>query len=178
MKITAAIIIQFCLISICIGQEWKEFRSNYGDFSVMTPGPMSLKTFKTETELGEIEVLNFSYVDEEGISDNHLYMLTTYLLPEGTIESGGNEITDSLFQANIDRSIYDLSGKLLYAHDEMEQGRRTMTWKVIYDRGVAKFKCFYMDDRYFLLQVYSEKDNSINTSINRYLQSFRYLGSD
>ena len=175
MKFIVAILIQFFLITISFGQDWKEYRSNYAEFSVMVPGPMEMKEQMVETELGKIEVLNFHCKMEEENPENHLYMMTTYLFPDSSIQLTDAQTLDSLFNADIQRSLFDLGGTLLYDESVRESGHPAKLWKVDYDRGVAKFKCFFINDRYYLLQVYSTKEKSLNTSINRYMQSFRSL---
>ena len=172
MKIFVAILIQFFIISISFGQDWKEYRSNYAEFSVMVPAPMEMKEQMVETDLGKIEVLNFHCKVEEENPENHLYMLTTYVFPDSTIQWSDSITMDSLYNADIERSLLDLGGTLLYDENVRESGHAAKLWKVDYDNGIAKFKSFYIEDRYYLLQVYSTKEKSLNTSVNRYMQSF------
>jgi hypothetical protein len=142
----------------------------------MVPGPMLIKEHKVNTAVGELEVLNFYFnANEEEKPDNYLYMVTTYEFPYLAQDSSDNELLDSLFDDNINKSVLDLSGELLYAEDISEYGSPGKMWKLNYGNGVAKFKCFILKDRFYLLQVYTSKEKSLNNSVNRFMQSFRTL---
>jgi hypothetical protein len=141
----------------------------------MVPGPMQFKDHSVETNLGKIDVFNFFYSVEDTISDNQLYMVTTYTFPDSSIQWSEQSTLDSLFADNVQKSQDDLQAILLYENMEKENGVFTKTWKLQYNNGVAKFKCFFIEDQYYLLQVYSYKERSLNTSVNRFMQSFRRL---
>lgn len=176
MKFSATILLQILLLSISNGQDWKEYRSSYANFSVMVPGPMLLKEHKVKTIIGETEVLNFYFnEDQETNPDNYLYMITTYDFPYLLEDTSDMDLLDSVFTDNIDRSVLDLSGQLIYSENILEYGTKAKMWKLDYDRGVAKFKCFVIKDRFYLLQVYTSKDKGLNNSVNRFMQSFRTL---
>lgn len=176
MKIQVTILLQFLLLSIMNGQDWKEYRSTAANFSVMVPGPMLLKEYKVDTGIGETEVWTYFYnAAEEDAPENYLYMVTTYSFPYLMQDSTDGEILDSIFTDNVNRSIKDLYAELLYAEDVTEFGVPAKLWKLSYDKGIAKFKCFVLDDRFYLLQVYTTKENSLNTAVNRFMQSFRTL---
>lgn len=176
MKIISTILMQILLLSISNGQEWKEYRSSYANFSVMVPGPMLMKEHQVKTALGEMEVLNFYFnADKEDDPDNYLYMVTTYEFPYLVGDSSDVILLDSLFSDNIEKSITDLSAVLLYAEDVEEFGKPAKMWKLDYNNAVAKFKCFILNDRFYLLQVYTTKEKSLNNAVNRFMQSFRTL---
>ena len=84
----------------------------------------------------------------------------------------------NIFDESIDQSLTSLGGKLLYSTDitlqERFDGRVN---RISYNDGesIVKSKMYLVENRFYFLQVYTTKDNSLNLDMDDFLDSFKVL---
>lgn len=158
------------------------YLANDGSFSILSPGAFTEKYQELTTDIGNIEV--FTLLCQPNIEEdpNFLYLINYYDYPQG-FEDQDDDITEeeflkNLFDESIDQSVTSLNGNLLYSANIMLQenynGRLN---RISYDDGasIVKSKMFLVDNRFYFIQVYATKVNSLNTTMDAFLDSFKIL---
>lgn len=172
----------FLLLILGIGQPDTDiYTADDGSFSVLAPGEFVEKYQELETEIGDIEVFTLHCQLDITTHPNFLYLINYYDYPEGVKENAQNDTQDflkNIFDESIDQSLSSLDGKLLYSTDirlqERFDGRVN---RISYNDGqsIVKSKMFLVGNRFYFLQVYTTKDNSLNLDMDDFLNSFKVL---
>ena len=173
-------IFSFSIFFVLIFQttHWKWFTSETGLFTVMTPGELTEKVEKSETALGELAYYTFYYQPAETEdADNFLYMVSYCDYPEGSIHSDSVELVKDFFDATIETSVHSINGELFYESDINSGDYPGKIWRVNYGDGEAaiKTKAFLVENRYYAVQTITLRDKSLNPSIDKFLDSFKFI---
>ncbi len=158
--------------------DWITYESLEGRFSISTPHHFMEKTLKSETAIGTLETYYFVYqpegqIDAEG---NMLYTLSYVDYPENSIHSDSTELLDDFFKTTIETSIKSVKGELRYDTPEKIKGFPGWLWRVdVADKAVIKTKTYLINNRLYTLQVVTIAENSLNKSVDRFMESFRLL---
>lgn len=159
---------------------WNKYRSVDGRFKVLVKGIFVERTVKIQTTgFGEIEAHHFSHQPEKG-SDNLLYTIFYYDLPEGSLHSDSTEAVASFLDNTIEQSIASVNGTLLYENDVYLQGFSGRSWRVHFadNSAIIRTKAFLVNNRFYTIQIVTFADKSINGSIDTFMDSFYLLGED
>lgn len=154
---------------------WREFKSLEGKFRVLTPtGEMSEKVTKMKTALGELDYHQYIYKPEDKNTENVFYLISYCDYPKGTFPSDSTELIQDFLQTTVESSAESVKGNVPYQSDIQQSGHKGKVWRVQYnnDNVHVKNKCFIAADRFYLLQVMTLKQHSLNTSIDKFLDSF------
>ena len=156
---------------------WEVFKSFKGKFKILTPGVMVEKVNTIETEIGDLNYITFLHQSKEKDSDNLVYMVSYCDYPENSIHSDSTELVQEFFQTTIATAVESVKGELRYS-SEIEMGDYPgMLWRVDYNEGRAliKTKSFLVGRRYYSVQAITLKEKSLNTTIDKFLDSFGLL---
>ena len=157
------------------------YTADDGSFSVLSPGKFVEKYQELETDIGQIEVFTLHCQPDNTEHPNFLYLINYYDYPKGFDDDTYEDREDflkNIFDESIDQSLTGLKGKLLYSTDitlqEMHPGRVN---RLSYNDGasIVKSKMFLVGERFYFLQVYTTKDNSLNIEMDDFLDSFKVL---
>ena len=162
------------MVSQGIYGQWIEYSSKYSDFTVSVPSTMDHKEDLFLTDMGKIEF--HSYRCEPGNEDrNALYMLHHYSYPDSLLSLDTTGLIDELFQATIEESVNNLLGTLDYSTEISYKDHPGILYRIKYNKGkaVVKSKAYVIGDEFYVLQVFATTDNSINDTMDKYLDSFR-----
>jgi len=153
-----------------------------GSFSIISPGAFTEKYQELTTDIGDIEVFTLLCQPKIEEDPNFLYLINYYDYPPGFKDEDETEteadFIKNLFDETIDQSVSGLSGKLLYSTNIMLQdsydGRLN---RVSYNDGdsIVKSKMFLVDNRFYFIQVYTTKNNSLNLMMDEFLDSFKVV---
>lgn len=153
-----------------------------GSFSIVSPGPFTEKYQELSTDIGDIEVFTLLCQTDLKDNPNFLYLINYYDYPPGFRDQEASDseadFINNLFDESIDESVTSLGGKLLYSTDiklqDQHDGRLN---RVSYNNGdsIVKSKMFLVDNRFYFIQVYTTKDNSLNILMDEFLDSFKVL---
>jgi hypothetical protein len=158
-------------ISNAIAQEWKVFESEEGGFSVLTPALMETKHAIVSTGIGEIEVHTY-FLNPKDTLGNYLYLINYYDLPEDLIPKDSLALRDEFLKNTLDQSIEDIDGSLMYSA-EIQIGKHTgLMWRSRSESGIVKCRAYIIDNRFYMLQVFSVESKSLNKFIDKFLESF------
>ena len=171
-RISIVITIIFSSIATTLsGQEWKVFQSYEGDFSVMTPGMMEQKRATITTELGDFDVHTLFYNSQDTVS-NYLYLINFYDLPEEMLPPDSTTLAMEFLLNTMDQSVSDLGGDLQYS-TEVEIGNHPgLMWRSRSDEKVVKSRAYVINNRFYMLQVFSVPSKSLNADVDKFLESF------
>jgi len=157
-------------------QNWAEFKSFEGQFRVVAPGEMTEKVDSIETELGKLAYHAFVYQPEdEEKADNLIYMITYVDYPENSVHSDSTELVTEFFETTIESAAEAVKGNLIYSSETTLQEYPGRLWRIEYleDRAVIKTRAFVAKNRYYSIQTISLKERALNTSSDKFFDSFR-----
>lgn len=153
------------------GQDWKIFNSEIGEFSVMSPGFMEEKRASINSGIGEIDLHTLFY-QQQDTTGNFLYLINFYDLPEGTIPVDSTELALEFLLNTMDQAVTDIDGDLQYntpIHLGKHQG---LLWRSRSEKQVVKSRAYVINNRFYMLQVFSIPSKSLNNDVDRFLESF------
>ena len=170
MKITSVLITAIILSQI----SWITYTSHDPAFTVEFPGKAEKKFKIIKTDIGEVEINTVYHVSSIDSTDNELYLLNYYKL-DTAVFLGDSAMTRQEYIANtIDNIAANLGGTVLYSNINADNGTLSAIYRVEYDKGKKSMKGkIVMDDSYlYSLQVFTDRQNSLNPNIERFLNSF------
>lgn len=164
---------------------WEEITSIDGNFRMMMPGQVELKSDTFLTDIGRLNYHVFYHehfvkegspreVTEEDPEKTLLFMLSIYEYPTYTIHSDSLELLDSYFEATIEGATQGVNGTLIYVNDIQKGNYPGKIWRINYNngKGVIRTKAFLIKKRLYLLSVVSDKAFSANAANDRFFDSF------
>ena len=156
--------------------KWAEFRSETGNFSVLTPQEMELKTDTLTTAVGNL-IYHTYFLQQQEKQGNQIYMVTYCDYPEGSVHADSTELVEAFFDATIQSATESVEGELLYIHKEKLQGYEGKRWRIDYLEGqaVIRTRAFVVENRYYSVQVVNPQYKNMNANVERFMDSFRFL---
>ena len=168
-----------------ISTEWTVFKSNEGRFSILTPGNIIQDVKSFETDIGSIDYYTFYHAVHPGVEEqpdkqenNTVFSVSYCEYPEYTVHSDSTDMLLEFFSATIQQSIPE-GGKLVYASPEQIDGFPGRLWRTSYGEAkVVKSKSFLVNNRFYLIQVFSNNKRANRRDGDKFLDSFRLLGDN
>ncbi len=171
MRIIYSTLVFFILIGGLQSQTWKVFESEEGKFSVLTPGPLEARSATVTTQVGDFEVYTL-YLNPEDSVGNYLYLINYYDLPDEMIPKDSVEMVDEFFKNTMDQNISDTNGDLLYSNPIQLGIHPGLMWRSKSEVGYVKSRAFLINNRFYMLQVFSEVNKGLNNGVDKFLESF------
>lgn len=145
-------------------------------FQIYAPGEFLEKYEKIDTDLGNIEVFTYYYQPDGNINPNFLYLINYFQYPDAILNQDSMETVMNLFEQTNEESITVNQGSLIYESHLEEEKYPTFISRIENNKGhVIKNKMLVFENRFYFLQVYTLKENSLNQEMDRFLDSFRIL---
>ena len=177
MKSTRFIFLSVLFLNFTlIPSVWKEFQSYEGKFKILIPtGAMTEKVNKMKTAVGELDYHQYIYKPEDKDPENVFYLVNYCDYPKGTFPTDSTELIHDFLAATVESSAESVKGTIPYQSDIQQLGHQGKVWRVQYnnDKAQVKNKCYLAGDRFYLLQVMTLKQHSLNPSIDKFLDSFQ-----
>jgi len=167
-------IISLFIASNSLKGQWIEYSSKESSFTVSVPFEMDHKEDLFLTDMGQI--VFHSYRCTPGKDDrNAIYMVHHYSYPDSLLSLDTTGLIQELFQATIEESVKNLVGQLDYSTDVHYEEHPGILYRIKYNNGkaVVKSKAYVIEDEFYVLQVFATVDNSINDTMDVFLDSFR-----
>ena len=161
--------------SFLFGQQvYKTFVPPGQSFSVDVPGVMKNGEKKVLTDLGEFRPVSWIY-EGKGEDPNHLYLVSYVDYPQGTFHPDSTAMIQEFFQASIDTHVRDLGGDLSYQSESPYNTSAGVMYRATYNQNkhVVKSRILLIGDRFYAIQVYTTSEKSLNSGMNKFLESFR-----
>ncbi len=157
---------------------WEWYTSEKGLFRVLTPGEIIEKVEISDTPIGELSYHIFVHQPENDLdSDNFLYMISYCDYPEGTVHSDSTDLLNEFFDATVETSVSSVRGELFYASDIKIGDYPGKIWRVNYgnNKAAIKTKAYVVGNRYYAIQTVTFREKSLNSSIDKFLDSFKII---
>lgn len=168
-------ILSLLTMSFVSDEDWFWFQNK--DYKILFPKKPDEKRQIINSEVGELETVNFYYaVPDNENDDNLVYLAGETLYPENTIHSDSTEIIIPFFRGGIDNIVSSFNGKLLV--EEIISlgkypGRRATIRVTIQDKPVViTLKMFLVKNKAYVIQVITNDNKKYNNSIPKFLNSF------
>ncbi len=167
------------LPALCHAQAWQYHKDFEGRFAVEVPGEMASSTDTVEAPVGQLVYHTAFYQPPKAdkASDNLMYMVSYCDYPEGTFHKDSLSLTTAFFEATMDAAAFSVNGELLYQTERAYRGQPGRFWRIDYLDGNAIIKTWGIldGDRYYAVQTATVKTRSLNTSSDRFFDSFRII---
>lgn len=160
---------------------WQEIRPTRGNYSVLMPGvPTEQNKPVNSAAYGTLTLALSMLQPEKGTDPNVLYASSFTDYPAGTIHSDSTEILTEFFNSSRDGGLAAIQGKLLTESVIELNGYPGREQRVDFKNGLAiiKYRHYLVKNRLYTLQVITLKTNNFNTSINKFLDSFRLIAAE
>lgn len=171
IKVLMVLLIGILGSQMSIGQEWKVYESLEGQFSILTPGLMEKKRATISTGIAPFDVHTFFY-NTKDTSGNFLYLLNYYDFPEDMMHKDSTDLAMEFLLNTMDQSVSDVEGDLQYSNPVFLGSHQGLMWRSRSKKGVVKCKAFIINNRFYMLQVFSIPDKALNSDVDRFLESF------
>ncbi len=155
--------------------EWSVFKSHEGQFSILSPGDISQDVKTIETDIGTIDYFSFYHATNEEEEFRSVYSVSYCEYPTNTIHSDSTDMLLEFFAATIEQSIPH-GGKLVYEAPEQMEGYPGRLWRTSSPNlKIVKSKAFLVENRFYLIQVFSTNKKANRRDGDKFLKSFRLL---
>ena len=172
------LLLSFCAGQVAGQQQWQEFKSYEGRFSVLAPGAFQQQVDSIETPVGRLAYHVFFYQPEtKDSADNLIYMISYCDYPPFSLDADSTDLLNEFFEATIESAVESVDGELAYASDRPYFRYPGRIWRINYLDGQAliKTRALVAGNRYYALQTATVKNRSLNPASDRFLDSFRLL---
>lgn len=158
-------------LSIVSGQEWTVYESEHGKFSVLTPGLMDQKRATISTEIAALDV-HTHFLNTKDTIGNFLYVINYYDLPEEMFPEDSTDFVMEFLLNTMDQSVSDIKGDLQYSNPISIGKYKGLMWRSKSEENVVKSRAYIIRKRFYMLQVFSLPNKSLNGDVDRFLDSF------
>lgn len=153
--------------------EWTVFKSSEGQFSILAPGEITQDKKTIETDIGTIDYHSFYHAINAGEEDNTVFAVSYCEYPKYTVHSDSTDMLLDFFATTVAQSIPE-GGKLVYESPEQIDGFPGRLWRTSYDEfKIVKSKAFLVENRFYLIQVFSNTKRANRRDGDKFLESFR-----
>ena len=177
MRFSLSILFGYLCISLSAQTGWVEFIEIDAGFSARFPSEVRQKADSIKTPLGKL--VNRSYFVENLEGPNYVYLINQVDYPYGSLNSDSILLIDTFFATTIEQATKELGGDLVYQSEIDQNGFRAVLFRIDFgdDKLTMKTKIVVIRNRYYSIQVISEKGFSSNEDSNFFLEKFQLLGS-
>jgi hypothetical protein len=164
----------FCALPAYGQDVWQVNRASDQSCEWLAPGRMRDGMKRIPTVLGEIPQITWVYQPEKE-HPNYLYMVSWIDYPVGTFSTDSIQLIQELFSETVSSLVEDIKGELVYGSVQEDAARPAYIFRAALHDGnhVVKGRMMLDKDRFYMMQVYTFKDKSLNNDIDRFLQSLR-----
>ena len=180
-KISVNTILGFFLTSISFTafcQNWENISPEGCSCTILMPAkPEQTKRIINHSTYGKL-TMNLSILQPKDSTDpNLVYMLSYTDYPIGTIHSDSANILESFFMSSREGAIANVQGKLLSETILNLSGYPGRELRLNFKNGLALLRCrnYLVKNRLYTMQIITLTENNFNTSINKFLDSFKLL---
>jgi hypothetical protein len=155
------------LLSAC--QNWKEFKTSEGDFSIMMPGAPTYDKIASNTSLGYLDTNNYTVTSKKAT-----YIISYADYPDSLINMYTPEkILDTAEDSVVAKSQFILrneSNITLNNYPGREYRLESTDGKSIYI-----VRAYLVSHRFYLLIIVTSKDDQFSSVVTKYMDSFKLI---
>ena len=159
---------------------WFKYKSETPSFSILFPSDPKEKEKYIKTDIGETFIRTVFLKSSVDSTDNYLY-LVNYFEYDQNIFQGDSAISKVEY---LDLSLLgiaeNMNGEILYSNPEDFRNCQSIIYRLNMDENktVMKGKIVISDKYFYSIQVFTQKQYSLNRNIDKFIDSFVYTGCD
>lgn len=166
--------------SFCVAQSknLKEFKDFEGRFKTTIPcETMNHSTQTVKTVLGDLIFHSFVCTPSNLDADNKVYLISYVDYPKGTFPIDSVDLKESFYQTTIATAVENINGQLIYQDNIKRQEIDGKFWRTDYNKGnaVMKTRIFLVGNRFYTVQVATQKARSRNLEAEKFLEAFKWF---
>jgi len=152
-------------------QSWQSYKySEPIGFRVLSPEKLAKQQKKIDTSMGQLESVTYHV---EGIEDdpNYLYLINLIAYPESTFPVDSIDLQKEFLEGSLLSIAENVGGEILYHHFNTQN---EVLYRIKYNEGeaVLKGRILLHDDVFISIQVFTDKEHSLNTEMDDFLEGF------
>lgn len=140
----------------------------------MSPGELDLEVNTIKTQVGPIQLYKYVYHEPDAAAPVFLYSISYYAYPEGLISSDSLEMTEQFFSETLAAISERIGGEVIYSEVATYKDYPARITRISYNDGAysLKNKLILVDNKFYLLEVFSTLDQSVDYKVNKFIDSF------
>ncbi len=160
---------------LSFSQNWDLFQVDSLGFSVKSPYKLVKKTNTAMTDFGNIDVISYGIQAPE-TDQNFLYQIMIVPYPENTFHPDSTELKQVVVQEFINASYFHEDATMIYQTTTKQSGQDFEQWVIHHKSEYSiKSKATLKDNKLYVIQVITPYAKSVNTDIDKFLDSFQFL---
>lgn len=126
------------------------------------------------TAIDTITIDRYFYNDADGLSGNRLYTLTIFSYPTGALPKDSVSLRDALLTESVLATAESVSGAVVFSEPLPDGLWPGQLFRIDYADNQASVhsRAYFVEDRYFQLQVYALKTDGGVKSRERFFDNF------
>ncbi len=151
---------------------WIVFESGDPAFTLSFPSSFQEKEKIIKTEIGEVEVKTVFAVSSVDSTGNNLYLLNYYKLAPNIFEGDSAITKEEYFDETIHNISNELKADIIYSNKNINEKISVATYRIENKKTAMKGKLVLSKGYFFSLQVFTDKQYSLNKNMDKFLNSF------
>lgn len=170
----------FSLLILISQPNWFKYKSESPEFSVLFPSEPVKKEKYIKTDIGQTFIRTLYLQSDVDSTDNYLYLVNYYEFDNSIFEGDSAISKETYLKLSLDEISENLSGEILYSNTDHFRKCPSVIYRVnMDDNGTAMKGKLVLTQKYFYsLQVFTQKQYSLNKNIDKFIDSFVYSGCD
>lgn len=156
---------------------WEDFQVDSLNFTVKTPFPLDHKVNEAMTDFGLQKIISFGVRAPE-THDNYLYQIMVIPYPDSTFHQDSTAFKNMVIQEFVNASHDNEIAEKIYQTSTSKRGQSFEQWVIHHGKEFSiKSRATINDNSLYVIQVITPFDKSVNTKIDKFLNSFTFLDS-
>jgi hypothetical protein len=157
-------------------KQWIKFKPIENDFEVELPDIPETRDKDLHTDLGVLKTISYN-VKKDKKSNNFLYSLNLVIYPDDTFHEDSLEYNNLVMQNTIEEMSRLLKCPIVYMAQTQVNQKHAFTYRLMDEKSgqVVKGIVVRNFDVIYSLGVFTLKDRSLNSEIDRFIDSFKLI---
>ncbi len=154
---------------------WINFEPPEMGVRVYVPERMEAKVVELQTDLGTVELHNYSYQQKE--DPGNIFMLNLNVYEDATFHQDSSILQREFLVSTLNELVDNINGIVDYSEHYEIQDSPALKYRISYNQNgtIAKGKMVLKKDVLYLVQVFTSSEKSLNDDMELYLNSFKIL---
>jgi hypothetical protein len=180
-KITRSVFFILFLLGVCAftkSYEWYLYESTTFKFKAEYPGKPTEKVKVLNTEQGELNLNMFEYVSKKTETEPVLvYIISHIEYPVSNIHTNDKEQLKQFYKTEADKLVTKMQGKLMKETIINLDGFEGAEYRIEIKDGLEfiKLRLYLINNKLYMVETVTETKNETNKSINRFMNSFKFI---
>jgi hypothetical protein len=179
-SVLALLIVTFISIGQGYSQssDWHAIESSDNGFRIHFPQEPEVNPRIVNTGIGELTLDVYMYeVNDQSKDDNLVYSVICTEYPASIFQNATEETLKVFFRNSVDGAVNNVHGALLSELIIQYDGHLGREIKIDFREGLAiiTMRMYLIGNKMYMIQTITETNKDFNTSISRFMDSFRLI---